>query len=65
MPTFSDMTPVARDGELILYATQDRETGLLYDSVRETASEKMPLQVFFKWGNFVELTPEELEALSQ
>jgi len=57
------MEPIARDGELILYADQSREMGKLYDSGRDLYSEEQPLQVFFKWGNFVELTPEERGAL--
>lgn len=47
-----NMELVGRDGELELYASKDRKTGILYDSARETESEPQPLQVFFKWGNF-------------
>lgn len=47
-----DMKLVGRDGEMELYASEDGETGVLYDSLRDTESEPQPLQVFFKWGNF-------------
>lgn len=47
-----DMQLVGRDGELWLYASEDGETGVLYDSARDTESKPQPLQVFFKWGNF-------------
>jgi len=46
------MQPVARDGELVLYATDDREFGILYNENTDTKSKQQPLQVFFKWGNF-------------
>lgn len=52
MPIPSELIPFARDGELVLYVTENREEGVLYDSVRDIASEQLPLQVFFKWGNF-------------
>jgi len=48
-----DMELVAKDGELWLYASADRKKGLLYDSMTEIESELRPLQIFFKWGNFV------------
>jgi len=46
------MKPVARDGELVLYATDDGKFGILYNENTDTSSERQPLQVFFKWGNF-------------
>ena len=52
MPAPRDMQPVAHDGELVLYATEDRTEGILYDTVRDIQSPRQPLQVFFKWGNF-------------
>lgn len=48
----SNMKPVARDGELVLYATEDNEFGILYNENDGTQSKQQPLQVFFKWGNF-------------
>ena len=48
----SNMKPVARDGELVLYATDDGKFGILYNENTDTSSERQPLQVFFKWGNF-------------
>ena len=56
MPRLSDMDLVGRDGELELYATADRETGILYDAIRDRQSQPQPLQVFFKWGNFEVVT---------
>lgn len=53
MPVPTDMKPLAHDGEMVLYATEDRAEGILYDTIRDIASERQPLQVFFKWGNFV------------
>ena len=47
-----DMQPIARDGELVLYATEDRTEGILYDTVCDIQSPRQPLQVFFKWCNF-------------
>ena len=47
-----EMQPVSRDGELILYASKDRQYGVLFNSVNDTRSGVLPLQVFFKWGNF-------------
>jgi len=46
------MRLVGEDGELLLYATQDRKEGVLHNTSTGTVSEKQPLQVFFKWGNF-------------
>jgi len=46
------MKPVAQDGELVLYADEQRERGQLHDTRRDTWSDRMPLQTFFKWGNF-------------
>ena len=65
MQIFSDMKPIAKSGEIILYVSEDGRMGMLYDSIRDTSGEKQPLQSCFKWGNFVELTPEEREALTQ
>lgn len=48
----SKMRPVARDGELILYADADRELGFLLDTYTGRPSPVQDLQVFFKWGNF-------------
>jgi len=53
IPTIYNMKPVAKDGEKILFADAKRENGILYNETSNTRSEKMPLQVFFKWGNFV------------
>lgn len=47
-----NMTLVGFDGELELYADDNQENGILYDSVLDASSELKPLQVFFKWGNF-------------
>lgn len=47
-----NMQLVGKDGELWLYVSEDGETGVLYDSVRNIESDPKPLQVFFKWGNF-------------
>ena len=47
-----NMKPVAKDGELILYADADRKRGKLHDTLRDTWSDEQDLQVFFKWGNF-------------
>lgn len=46
------MTPVARDGELVLYADEQRANGLTYNEITKKASRVQRLQVFFKWGNF-------------
>ena len=48
----TNMNPVARDGELILYADIKKEYGILYDELRDIQGDKRPLQEFFKWGNF-------------
>jgi len=55
---------MAKSGELILYASSDRQVGVLRDPIRDTTSDRQPLQVFFKWGNFVELTDEEKARLA-
>ena len=47
--------PVGRDGELVLHADADREMGALYNEVTGQWSDPQPLQVFFKWGTFVEV----------
>ena len=47
-----DLKPVAKDGELVLYANADQSEGVLRDTLRDTESPRQPLQVFFKWGNF-------------
>ena len=47
---------VARDGELYLM-TADKKDAVLYDSLRGTFSREQDMQIFFKWGNFVELDP--------
>ena len=57
------MEPIAKSGELILYADANRRTGVLYDSIRGTVSDRESLQVFFKWGNFVALTDTEKEEM--
>lgn len=44
--------PVARDGELVLYADKSRKRGKLHDTNRDIWSDEQELQVFFKWGNF-------------
>jgi len=59
MQAHGDMQPIAKSGELILYATEDKRMGALYDSIRDTIGDRQPLQSFFKWGNFVDLTDEE------
>ena len=58
MPVPHDMQPIGRDGELVLYADKQREYGILVDTVRNTESEKLDLQVFFKWGNFEAIDEE-------
>jgi len=55
------MTPVARDGELVLYADEQRANGLTYNEITKKASRVQRLQVFFKWGNFKPL--EDARAL--
>lgn len=45
---------VAHDGELILYASPNREEGVVYDESTGKVSDPKNIQVFFKWGNFVE-----------
>ena len=47
---------VAHDGELYLM-TADKKAAVLYDSLRGTFSPEQDMQVFFKWGNFIELDP--------
>lgn len=52
----SEWSEVGRDGELILYVSPDREQGVLVDKrTGEPTGEPQPLQVFFKWGNFMEI----------
>ena len=48
----SDMILVGVDGELELYASADKKTGVVYNVADDVASDSKPLQVFFKWGNF-------------
>ena len=48
--------PVGRDGELVLYASPDRKTGVLVnEKTSKPTGDPQPLQVFFKWGTFVEV----------
>lgn len=54
-----EMQLVGRDGELWLYASEDKKTGVLYDSMQDTESEPAPLQTFFKWGNFEPVNNQE------
>lgn len=56
-----NMRPVAYDGEMLLYADEDDEYGVLVNTHRQSVSPVKPLQVFFKWGNFygIEEGPEE------
>ena len=49
----ADMILAGIDGELELYASVDKKTGVLYNTVSDETSASQPLQVFFKWGNFV------------
>lgn len=51
------MKPVGGDGELVLYADEALEEGRLYNKITRKWSEPQPLQIFFKWGNFGEITP--------
>ena len=64
MPIPGDMRPIARDGEIILYSTDNRQEGIAYDSLRGEIGDRQPLQVLFKWGNFVELTDRERVAMA-
>jgi hypothetical protein len=48
--------PVGRDGELVLYASPDREMGVLVNErTGQPTGDPQPLQVFFKWGVFTEV----------
>lgn len=53
------MQLIGRDGELWLYASEDREIGVLYNTLRDTESDPKPLQVFFKWGVFEPVSSQE------
>lgn len=44
---------IGRDGELLLYASPDKDQGVLIDEATgKPRGEPQPLQVFFKWGVF-------------
>lgn len=49
----NDMILVGIDGELELYAMSDKKIGVIHNTVSGKTSTSKPLQVFFKWGNFV------------
>jgi len=51
-------TRIAKDGELILMARDPLDKNsdaVLYNEISNTYSAVHPTQVFFKWGNFVEI----------
>jgi len=53
-----DWKEVGRDGELILKVANPKDPdsmAVLYNEFTREYSEPQPLQVFFKWGNFVEI----------
>jgi len=61
MTASSDMSPAARDGELILYADRKQEHGQLYNELEETWGEIQPFQALLKWGNFEPIERTESE----
>jgi len=52
MTASSDMSPAARDGELILYVDRKRERGQLYNEIEDTWGEVLSFQALLRWGNF-------------
>lgn len=60
-----DLFPIARDGEIILLSTKNRKIGALYNMRRKQVGDRKPLQIFFKWGLFVDLTDKEKQKLEQ
>jgi len=52
-------TAVARDGNLILTVERGADPrakdakAMIYDEIADELGPEQPLQVFFKWGNFV------------
>ena len=62
MSTPSNMTLAGIDGELELYASPDKKTGVIRDVVSGKTSTPKPLQVLFKWGNFVSPTTVAVRA---
>ncbi len=56
MSAISDMRPIARDGEIFILvdgeSTGDNPDAVMYDSLSKQASRTMPVNPFFKWGNF-------------
>lgn len=48
---------------MILYSDAEHQVGVLMNERTGRKSDKQPLQVFFKWGNFEPLGEADLERL--